>query len=71
MLLLTVAQYSITAHAVADSTRDHRDGHDYVTRSPRGADSTGGTLRATRVMGMAIAMQVTASQHVLETIWRY
>ena len=34
----------------------------------RGADSTGGTLRATRVMGMAIAMQVTASQHVLETI---
>ena len=32
----------------------------------RGADSTGGTLRATRVMGMAIAMQVTASQHVLK-----
>ena len=34
---------TLSLHAVADSTRDHRDGHDYVTWSPRGADSTGGT----------------------------
>ena len=39
-----------------------------VTAMLSETDSTGDTLRATRVMGDGYAMQVTASQHVL-VVW--